>query len=534
MNTKSKNTDRPGHSKEKEANLRPSDIIRGIGEMGQRIRSFDWSKTPLGPIATWPQSLCFSVNMILQSPASLVVLWGNEGITLYNDAYISFAGGKHPSLLGARYEESWSEAAAFVRNIIDKCLQGESLSYTRFHYTVNRNNKAEPIWKDLQCSPIPDEKGNLAGILIICTETTKSVQTENTLKEREECYRLIVEGTNEGIWDLDLESNTAFWNDRLYEILGYSRKEVGKPGPEFMATIMHPENKERVLEAYTQAIKEGGISDIEYRVKHGQGHYINLHSKGKTIFDAKGKVIRFAGISIDVSERKKSEAILKEKQERLSGIFNQTSVGIAEMDLKGKFVLANDQFCKIVGRSLQELYQLSLADVTHAGDLAEIFWRFEQVMTEGIPAIIEKRFIRPDGTEVWVKNNISLVRDAQGKPIYVLAVSQDITERKQAEEEKNRLLVKTQSLNKALETSQRKLLEQNEHLKKANRELDSFVYRISHDLRAPLASVLGLINVSRLEESENNQGLYLDLMQKVSPGLTPLFTMSSTFQETTG
>lgn len=514
MKAKAENKNKSRPPTNQKNKLQASHRIWGDGEMAHRIRSFDWSTTSLGPVATWPQSLCFSVNMMLQSPASLVVLWGEEGITLYNDAYISFAGNKHPSLLGSRYEKSWSEAADFIRNIIDQCLQGESLSYSRLHYIINRNNKPEPIWKDLQCSPIPDEKGKPAGVLLISAETTKAVQAENALKKSEERFRLILEGTNEGVWDLDLASGTAFWNDRLYEILGYTKEEVGKPGPDFLHTIIHPDDLERVLAAFNEAILNKSHSDVEYRVKHKQGHYISLHSKGKPIYDTKGALIRFAGITLDVSERKKSEEILTGKEERLSGIFNQTSVGIAETDLNGRFVLANEQFCKIVGRSQEELYQLGLQDVTHAGDLAENFWRFERVIKEGIPATIEKRFIRPDGAEVWVKNNISLVRDAQCRPMYVLAVSQDITERKQAEKEKSQLLTQTQALNKELEISQHKLLKKNDNLKKANDQLDSFVYRISHDLRAPLASVLGLINVCRLDNNENKIDLYLDLMQK--------------------
>lgn len=109
---------------------------------------------------------------------------------------------------------------------------------------------------------------------------------------------------------------------------------------------------------------------------------------------------------------------------------------------------------------------------------------------------------------------MSLVRDAQGKPLFVLAVSQNVTHLKQAEEEKNQLLAETQALNAKLESSQHKLLEQNEELKKINAELDNFVYRISHDMRAPLASVLGLINVCQLDRDGNNQGIYLNLMEK--------------------
>ena len=491
-----------------------TNIIIGGGEMGRRIRSFDWSETKLGPIAHWPQSLTSAVNLMLQSPASMTVLWGTDGITLYNDAYIAFAGGKHPAMLGSSYEESWFEAADFVRNIISQCRKGKVVTYNNFNYTVYRNNRPEQIWKDLQCSPILDERGEPAGVLMISIETTKYVQAEEALKKSEERYRLVVEGTNEGTWDFNLETRDSFWNDRMYEIIGYKKEDVAKPGLDFILNIMHSDDKEKVMTALDQTANKAALFDIEYRVKHRNGHYLHLHSKGKPVLDGSDKITRVAGITIDISERKKAEEALKENEDRLSGIFNQTSVGISETDLSGKFVLANDQFCQIVGRSKEDLYQLGITDITHPDDLAANYWLFERVIKEGIPFTIEKRFIRPDSSEIWVKNDISLVKDAEGKPIYILAVSQDITERKLVELEKGRLLAQTQALNLELEISQHKLLDQNENLKKINAELDSFVYRTSHDLRAPLASVLGLINVCRLDADGSNQRVYLDLMEK--------------------
>ena len=497
-----------------ESNHPLTKIIFGGGEMGRRIRSFNWSNSSLGPISSWPKSLTFAINMMLQSPASMALLWGREGITLYNDAYIAFAGKKHPEMLGSRYEESWPVAADLIRNIISKSFEGESLTFTNINYTVDRGNKPEEIWKDLQCSPVLDEKGEPAGVLIVSIETTQYVQAEEALRKSEERYRSVVEGTNEGIWDYFVDTRYSFWNDRMFEIIGYEKEDIAKPGLEFILSVIHPEDKEILLSALERTVKEGALFDIEYRVKHYKGHYLHLHAKGKPVYDANGNITRIAGITIDISERKKAEEALKENEDRLSGIFNQTSVGIAETDLAGKFVLANEQFCQIVGRSKKDLYQLAIPDLTHPDDLAANFWLFERVIKEGTPFTIEKRFIRPDGSEIWVKNNISLVRDAEGKPIYILAVCQDITERKLAELEKGRLLSQTQALNLELEVSQGKLLDQNENLKKINAELDSFVYRTSHDLRAPLASVLGLINVCRLDTDESNQKVYLELMEK--------------------
>ncbi len=86
----------------------PSFPLKG-GETGELIRAFDWSRTPLGPISEWPQSLKTITNMLLLSPVPIVLLWGEDGIMIYNDAYSVFAGERHPQLLGSKVREGWKE-----------------------------------------------------------------------------------------------------------------------------------------------------------------------------------------------------------------------------------------------------------------------------------------------------------------------------------------------------------------------------------------------------------------------------------------
>src|SRR5687768_13154484 len=83
--------------------------LTGGGEMGQRIRGRDWASTPLGPVASWPQSLRSAVSILLPSKAQICLFWGPELIKLYNDAYIPVLGRKHPDVLGRPAREVWSE-----------------------------------------------------------------------------------------------------------------------------------------------------------------------------------------------------------------------------------------------------------------------------------------------------------------------------------------------------------------------------------------------------------------------------------------
>jgi PAS domain S-box-containing protein len=118
---------------------------------------------------------------------------------------------------------------------------------------------------------------------------------------------------------------------------------------------------------------------------------------------------------------------------RLKAIFDQTAVGIAEVDLTGRFVLVNDRYCDIVGRSRDELLAgLTMQQLTHPDDLPANMAAFGGLLEDGVGFVIEKRYLRPDGSAVWVRNTVSRIDEPDG-PSYVLAVTQDISEQKAAE-----------------------------------------------------------------------------------------------------
>ena len=129
-----------------------------------------------------------------------------------------------------------------------------------------------------------------------------------------------------------------------------------------------------------------------------------------------------------------SENELRESQQHLSAILRQTAVGICQTDMKGRYVLVNDKFCELVGRTREELLTLHLQDITHPEDLQS---NLEMIgsMREGLPSfVIEKRYIRPDDSIVWVSSSVSFIYDADGNALFGLGAMQDVTTRKIAEE----------------------------------------------------------------------------------------------------
>jgi len=107
----------------------PARIFPGGGEMGERIRRFDWSKTPIGPIEQWPSSLVTSVRIMLASRQPIWIGWGPEFIYLYNDAYKAIIGGRHPSALGKPSREVWPEIWEIIGPMLRSAMCGVEGTY---------------------------------------------------------------------------------------------------------------------------------------------------------------------------------------------------------------------------------------------------------------------------------------------------------------------------------------------------------------------------------------------------------------------
>src|ERR1700677_162178 len=163
----------------------------GGGKMGALLREHDWSKTPLGPLEIWPQSLRTTVGLVLHSVVPIVLLWGQDGTMIYNDAYSIFAGGRHPALFGSKVREGWPEIADFNDNVMKIGLAGGTLAYSDQELTLYRSGQPEQVWMNLDYSPAPDERGNPAGVIAIVVETTARVLAERRQAAERERQRAI-------------------------------------------------------------------------------------------------------------------------------------------------------------------------------------------------------------------------------------------------------------------------------------------------------------------------------------------------------
>jgi PAS domain S-box-containing protein len=157
-------------------------FLHGGGRCAELIAEKDWAATPLGPIEDWPSHLTCAISLLLRAHIPIVMLWGEPGVMLYNDAYSGFAGGRHPELLGSSVCEGWPEVADFNDHVMKVGLAGGTLHYRDQELTLHRNGQPEQVWMDLDYSPVTDSLGNPAGVICFLAETTERVVAEGRMK----------------------------------------------------------------------------------------------------------------------------------------------------------------------------------------------------------------------------------------------------------------------------------------------------------------------------------------------------------------
>ena len=299
----------------------------GGGENGALIRALDWSNTSLGPISEWPESLKTTVSILMRSPVPIVLLWGPDGIMIYNDAYSVFAGGRHPILFGSKVREGWPEVADFNDNVMQVGLGGGTLSYRNQELTLHRTGAPEQVWMNLDYSPVLGENGRPAGVLAIVVETTQQVLAERALAKAEERLRQALNASGMvGTFAWHVQSDTFYSDARFAEMFSVdpAKGVGGAPLAEYLAGV-HPEDAERIANAVNQTLITQERYAQEYRLLQKDGNTRWVEARGECLYDEDGKPDRFVGVVVDVTNQKNAQErqrlLAREADHRVKNIF---------------------------------------------------------------------------------------------------------------------------------------------------------------------------------------------------------------------
>lgn len=277
------------------------------------------------------------------------------------------------------------------------------------------------------------ENDRVVGFQAVARDITERQRAQEALRTTTEFLQAVVQTSPLAIITLDARSNVVSWNRGAEELLGWSESEVlGKPLPYI------PADKEAESDRLWNEAQEGsGLNGVEILRLRKDGTPVDLVLWSRTFRDAQGRPVSSVGILADITERKQAEEDLKESEKRFRAIFDQAPLGIAVIDsASGQFIRINGKYCDIVGYSQKDMLACTFQDITHPDDLQPDLDNMRQLMEGRIRTFkMEKRYFRKDGSLVWVNLTcVPLWREYETEHRYHLAMVEDITERKQAEE----------------------------------------------------------------------------------------------------
>lgn len=337
----------------------------------------------------------------------------------------------------------------------------------------------------------------LMAIPLMCLSAviTERQQTTQALRETEERYRSVVETQTELVCRYKPDTTLTFINDAYCRYFDKTREQL--IGSKFLELI--PPASRNNMRSHVQSLLEQPRETIDEHKVLLPGGGTGWHQwTNSTILDADGEVIEIQGVGRDVTARRRAEEELRQSEERWRLVFDNSAVGIVVTDTEGRFFATNAVYETMLGYSKDELQALTILDVTEA----EYHQATRAVISELLAGKrsqcqIEKRCRRREGQSIWVSNSISTIHDGHGKPLYLIAVVEDVTERRRAGEA-------LKNLNSELE---QRVAERTSSLESKTRELEGFAYSVAHDLKAPLRGIDGY---SRLLIEDHNDELDSD------------------------
>src|SRR5258708_9558270 len=244
--------------------------------------------------------------------------------------------------------------------------------------------------------------------------------------------RLVVDTIPTLAWSAGPDGSADFFNQRWLDYTGLSAEQALGPG---WQVAIHPDDLPRILETFLEALNSVKPYEVEGRFRRFDGEFRWFLFRGSPLRDRSGKVAKWYGTNTDLEERKRAEDALRKSEERWRSVFENSAIGVALTDLHGRFLATNHVFQSMVGYTEEELRAVNFLDLTQE-DYRQANWALITELLEGKRRQfqIEKKDLRKDGSFIWVSNNVSLVRGTKSVPRFIMSLSEDITQRKRAEE----------------------------------------------------------------------------------------------------
>ena len=294
-----------------------------------------------------------------------------------------------------------------------------------------KNKQGKIIQVELRMFLMRDQRKKPIGIWAVIRNISDIYKNEQKIRRDEEKYRNLVETINDWVWEINQEGVYSYASPKVTELLGYEPEEIIGKKP---TDLMPPEEAARVKSVLDRAVKNRQpIINLVNSNLHKNGDLVVLETNARPILDDSGKFIGYRGVDRDITERKKAEDALKEREAALQSLFRAAPTGIG-LVINRVFIDVNDRFCNMIGYSKKELIGKSARLVYPSREEFERVGKikYDQIYKDGT-GTIETRMLRKDGRIIHVLLS-STPLNTEDLSQGVTFTALDITERKRAEE----------------------------------------------------------------------------------------------------
>jgi PAS domain S-box-containing protein len=366
------------------------------------------------------------VAAVEQAADGIVITNAGGTIRYVNPAFAALSGyakeevvGRNPSFL-----KSGRHSVAFYRELWSTIQSGRV-----WHGEVTNRRKDGTLYdEEMRITPVHEPSGAIAGYIAIKHDVT----AQRAAEETNSFLAAIVENSEDSIIACTPAGIVRAFNRGAEAIFGYcSAEAIGRH-----MSIFVPPERVKALEGLSRKLLQGHrFSQYEGWCLRKDGSRFEVSVTGFPIANSTGEVVGISNILRDITERKESERKLRESEERFRTIFEYAPLGICVSGLDGRYLQVNETLCRMIGYSAEELLQTRWPEIIHPDDLQSSLQKMRRMIEEpGAYMEDELRNIHRNGSVLWVRVRVSLLRDDNGNPLYCVAHVEDVTERKRAEE----------------------------------------------------------------------------------------------------
>lgn len=421
------------------------------------------------------------------------VLVGGEGLER--------AGWRAEELLGRRPRDLVpARMAGLIEEHMSAALRGETTTMPEL-----RSSRAGSVW-EARFGPLRGHDGAVTGVIFLLRDVTRQHRLSERARESEELFRSTVDVL------LDAFAVLSAVRDESGRIVDLRATYANPVGCALFQRSPEEVVGQRLLDVLPSMVPLGMFAQLVHTIETGEptDYQVPWFEEDALAgaFEVRGAKLG-DGIVVtlrDVTARVQAERQLRASEERYRVTMASAAAGFANVALDGRFLRVNRRFCEITGYSEEEMLARTFQDITHPGDLELHVAQAQRVISGEIPWYsVRKRYIRKDGTVVWVEVTVGALRDDEGKVYQYVDTVTDITAQKRAQDEVARL-------NAGLEERVR---QRTAELQAANRDLEAFTYTVSHDLRAPLTALSGFSEMLAEEYADRLGGTGQDYIARI-------------------